>query len=190
MEVAGRSQEPGTSARSGPSRRSDLFLLIHPASPGLPTRHLMIQRTFRTLISAFALGLAPAAAHAQLGIPTSVTYHLEAPSSFQEGCLPPCLCPILFYDNLFGTFDLTQVLPCPPSITCFTLTNIDWVMVDSFGAQRTVTGTGTYQLRDPQHRLELDVSIDGGPLQHHGRCSSKPIEDFQMRLLVHLIMKN
>jgi hypothetical protein len=127
----------------------------------------MIQRTIRTLLSAFVLGLAPAAAHAQLGAPTVVTYHLEGPSSFQEGCLPPCLCPILFYDNLLGTFDLTQVLPCPPTITCFTLTNIDWVMVDSFGVQRTVTGTGTYQLRDPQHRLELDVSIDGGPLQHH-----------------------
>jgi len=130
----------------------------------------MIQRSFRSLLPALFLCLAPVGAAAQLGTPSTLRYGLEAPSSFQEGCLPPCLCPVLFYDTLVGTFDLTPVFPSPLGISNFMITNIDFVMVDFFGAQRTVTGTGTYQLSGqvlPQHHLQMDVSIDGAPIQHH-----------------------
>ena len=35
-------------------------------------------------------------------------YRLEARSNFQEGCFPPCMCPILIHQPVIGTMTLAR----------------------------------------------------------------------------------
>lgn len=118
-----------------------------------------------SLLSCAALTL-DAAAQA----PAPVSFHLDAGSSYQTGCLPPCLCPILFQEAL-GSLVMTRVEPSPLFADVYTISDVAF-FVGSPGQPGTgifVSGSGTYfnsvQL-GPQHRMELDLSFNGAPPVH------------------------
>lgn len=103
------------------------------------------------------LALTPMGALAQL-------YRLESGTSRQEGCLPPCLCPIQWNDDVVGTFEIFQA----GSDFCFTyykVKNVNWVFSRG-GVDVRVTGEGEYQvggcMRPRQHRLKLSLTEDSG----------------------------
>jgi hypothetical protein len=109
-----------------------------------------------------ALGAAPAWAD-----PPTVRYRLQAEDAFQEGCFEGCACPIQL-GELEGTF-LLRPAGTSSGFETWTLSGIDW-LVPQTGAH--LTGSGLYRRTtdagpDVQQRLTLDLSLDGGPLEHY-----------------------
>ena len=105
-----------------------------------------------------------------LDVKDGALYRLTKESSFQEGCFPPCMCPIMINQNLVGTFKLTysgQV----GGIQIYNVEQLNWILEQDDSLIR-ITGSGTYSIGSPdaltviQHRMELDLTFDGGPLEH------------------------
>ena len=98
---------------------------------------------------------------------TPTLYRLDAPASFEEGCLPPCLCPIWLTDDLLGTFALRYDHSDPAGFDHYVVDNVNWVVGGGGGGTaRRVTGSGTYRVGGQfavQHQLQLDLSTDGDP---------------------------
>lgn len=91
-------------------------------------------------------------------------YRLNEQASYQEGCFPPCACPIQIGERFRGTFVMG-----PPSSSAGEIVReverLLWI-VELDGSEREITGSGTYRFTGgppPQrHALDLDLSIDGG----------------------------
>jgi hypothetical protein len=116
---------------------------------------------FSVLISMFLL----------CGTATAVVlYELVPGTSFQEGCVAPCMCPVMLSDEVSGTFLLTKQRSDDPWFARYRLSRIDWIVTDADGAPvHTITGRGTYQVGGDfalTHQLTLDIRIDGGEPQH------------------------
>jgi len=93
-----------------------------------------------------------------------ILYQLNAGSSYQEGCFPPCMCPIMWNLTLQGTFVLTPVTGSG-QYGQFEVSDVQWSY--QRGQQVvTVTGTGVYTLSPDVHRLELDLVAGGDPPRH------------------------
>ena len=99
---------------------------------------------------------------------TPVTYHLGSESNYVIGCFPPCYCPVKFHDNLTGTLRLTPLAPTPDWFDHYLVSDVDWTL-ELGGDLLQVTGSGQYDIGGPvalTHRLQLDLSLEGGPVQH------------------------
>jgi hypothetical protein len=105
------------------------------------------------------------------GIATAGVHHkLKPGTTFQEGCVPPCLCPVLISEEVIGTFTLVQERSIP-LYARYRLDNISWTITDPNGeVLHTITGQGTYRLGGKKfravHQLILDIGIDGTDTQH------------------------
>jgi len=115
--------------------------------------------------------LVPLAAHAEmLDSGTGTIYRLTADSSYQEGCFPPCMCPIMMHQGLIGTFKLTYSGRID-GIDVYSVDDINWLL-EKDGTQIPITGSGTYSIGSPnlitvmQQRMELDLTFDKEPLEH------------------------
>ena len=53
-------------------------------------------------------------------------YRLGKESTYQEGCFPPCMCPILAQMPARGTFKLTHVGCEDPSIDVYAVDEVNW----------------------------------------------------------------
>lgn len=99
---------------------------------------------------------------------SAVTYQLDPESGYTEGCYPPCHCPLFFADDLTGSFDLTFIDSTPDHFDHYAASAVDWSL--NFGGQIVhVTGSGLYDIGGEvalTHRLQLDLSMDGGALEH------------------------
>ena len=97
-----------------------------------------------------------------------VCYRLGRTSTYQEGCLPPCLCPILAQQPLGGMFGLVE-LSDNGTVIEYAVVNVDWNVLspyvppsssfEGFGRYTRISGFAGWM-----HQMELDLSIDGGPL--------------------------
>ena len=101
-----------------------------------------------------------------------ILYDLLPGSSFQEGCAPPCMCPVMMSDNVQGTFGLMAAGPGPipldsPQFNTYSLTGISWTVFDQTGKKvHKITGDGTYRYETVgngvvRQQLTLNISIDG-----------------------------
>lgn len=89
-------------------------------------------------------------------------YRLNEPASFSEGCLPPCLCPIALYDELYGTFTLKSTGADPQRYVHYAVGNVNWSLTQG-GNDVRITGSGEYIVGGPlviRQRLQLDLSFD------------------------------
>ena len=95
-------------------------------------------------------------------------YRLTEKASYQEGCFPPCMCPIMMATGIRGTFVMG---PATAGDTFFSheVLYVNWI-VTLDDAEFEITGSGTYQVSNgPQpwvHSLDLNLSVDGGETQH------------------------
>ena len=92
-----------------------------------------------------------------------VKYRLVEESTYQEGCFPPCLCPLMMEISLTGSFTLLAIQPYPP-VQIFEVSDVDW-SVPLLGLR--ITGQGTYTVHSEfavMQRLELDLQMDDDPL--------------------------
>lgn len=95
-----------------------------------------------------------------------VPYALRDASVVEIGCQDPCACPILTRGPLEGTFVLAPLAP-DPLFERYALQNVNW-SVDEWGEVITFTGSGEYRIGGEfalQHRLILDLHVNGGALQ-------------------------
>ncbi|MEZ5979663.1 MAG: hypothetical protein R3F34_15800 [Planctomycetota bacterium] len=123
------------------------------------------------LLSA-AVAVAPAPAPAPVpaaAAPQPVLYRLDKASSLAEGCQAPCLCPVLFTDDLVGTMTVTFDHSTANWFDHYRVEDVNWIV--GFGAnERRVTGRGTYRVGGQlavQQQLTLDLSFDGQAPVHY-----------------------
>jgi hypothetical protein len=95
-------------------------------------------------------------------------YRLTEKATYQEGCFPPCMCPMMVASGIRGTFVMG---PATAGDTFFSheVLYVNWI-VTLDDAEFEITGSGTYQISNgPQpwvHALDLNLSVDGGETQH------------------------
>ncbi len=99
----------------------------------------------------------------------NVLYTLAPGSTFQQGCVAPCLCPVGLSEEVSGTF-LLAPSGSDPLFTTYQLNEISWTVFERDGSpSHTIAGQGTYKLGGEvalMEELTLDLSIDGGVQQH------------------------
>ena len=117
---------------------------------------------FRRVTELAAVAALATAASAQVGTAPTL-YRLDAASTYEEGCQPPCACPIASTDDLFGTLTIRFSAADPAGYLHYAIEDVNWV-VDLLGNERRVTGSGEYRVGGQfalKHELQLDLSIDG-----------------------------
>jgi len=96
-------------------------------------------------------------------------YQLAPTSTYQEGCVSPCLCPVTIGQQITGSFELIPLNPSP-MFSRFSLDNISWTVTNLDGTVlHTITGFGIYQTGGEfakMHELILEISIDNSDLMH------------------------
>jgi hypothetical protein len=96
-----------------------------------------------------------------------VLYRLNSASTYQDGCFPPCLCPIMIEQSLRGTFLLTPIV-ITGTYNNYQIDDVNLV-VAGFDPPLLITGKGQYTIFAEfaaLNRLELDLSVGGEPVQH------------------------
>jgi len=125
---------------------------------------------------AYMLLLAVVAAMLALGVPAAFAqgasdaltiYRLNPGSSFQQGCFPPCLCPVLEQAQVRGTFVLMPT-GFDGLFQTFDIADVNWTA--SVGdSELRMTGSGTYKVGGEvavQQQLALDLTVGDAPVQH------------------------
>ncbi len=107
-----------------------------------------------------AIAFASFAAHAD-GFP-AIPYELQDGSTYQQGCFPPCQCPLWEPVPMEGTFALSYI-PWYGPLETVAVTGVDWTVP---GPGLQITGSGIYQLAGDLHQMTLDLQIDGGEPEH------------------------
>src|SRR5947208_1116903 len=121
----------------------------------------------RNLSPAVVLLLGIGAVSTPASAQTGTLYRLNEDSTFQQGCFPPCLCPIMISVPVKGTFVLTPTGFDGLFIT-YAVTDVNW-LVSTGGSNTTATGSGTYKIGGEfalQQQLSLDLQVGGDKVQH------------------------
>jgi hypothetical protein len=115
-----------------------------------------------------------------------IQYQLSPLSLFEYGCFGPCACPIMFPGPMKGDFTFYRT-SVDQWWTHYALLNIRWTYTIGDGNGGThsasVTGQGTYELGGDfalMQRMTLDVSTDGGPVQHFDSGYGPPSVSFPL----------
>ncbi|HEV8336561.1 MAG TPA: hypothetical protein VGR67_09110 [Candidatus Polarisedimenticolia bacterium] len=116
---------------------------------------------------AFALMGAVSEAAAQTDALSTTIYRLGKTGTFQRGCFPPCLCPVMESGSERGTFALT-FSGSDGLFNTYRVSEVNWT-VSLPGGEVRVTGSGTYRVGGEfavQHQLELDLKVGDNPVEH------------------------
>lgn len=103
---------------------------------------------------------------AQTAVPQTRFYRLTDASLYQDGCFPPCLCPLLVSKAITGTFRLAFASQ-DPLFTNYTVDQVNWIVPLSGGEVR-ITGSGTYRVGGEfalTEELRLDLKVGDRAVQ-------------------------
>src|SRR2546425_7958178 len=120
---------------------------------------------------------------------TSTLYRLNKDSTFQQGCFPPCLCPIMIAVPVKGTFVLTPT-GFDGLFDTYAVTDVNWLLSIG-GSNTTATGSGTYKIGGEfalQQELPLDLQVSGDKVQHFDSglvTGPAPFPDIKVTISVH-----
>jgi hypothetical protein len=117
----------------------------------------------RTTTACFVMFAALVATATAQVVAAPVLYRLDAPASYEEGCQPPCACPIWTTDDLFGTLTVRFDHSDPAWFDHYVIDDVNWV-IDALGNQWHVSGNGVYKVGGQfaiRQQLQLILSIDG-----------------------------
>src|SRR5438046_8259983 len=120
----------------------------------------MPRRPLVSAIIGFALTLGLTAQARVAAAPT--VYRLEPGTTFQQGCFPPCLCPLLQEVSVRGTFNLTPA-GFDGLFNTYAITDVSWI-VSIGGADLRIPGSGTYRVGGGVpllHGVEGDLQVGG-----------------------------
>jgi len=126
---------------------------------------LLIQNLEAGVRAALALGTCIICAlPSDAGTNCETIYRLTEKASYQEGCFPPCMCPVMMAAGIRGTFIMGPATAGGTFLSHDVL-NVNWV-VTLGDAEFEITGSGTYRVSNGPppyvHALDLDLSVDGG----------------------------
>ncbi len=104
-----------------------------------------------------------------------VPYELKASSSYQEGCLDPCLCPLYLERPVVGNFALVRIFEEANAVE-FGVVELDWAILPAPPSPlpyfSPVSGSGIYRVEGPfgpspsiagSQRMILDLDVEGTP---------------------------
>ena len=129
----------------------------------------------------------PGNAQTSNGSPATL-YRLNADSSFEQGCFPPCLCPVMTDVPARGTFLLTPT-GFDGLFNTYAVTNVNWI-VSINGTATVITGSGTYKVGGEfalQHELSLDLKVGGDKVEHFDSglvADSTPFPDIKVTISI------
>lgn len=118
--------------------------------------------SFSRVLSLLVAALPPALAQGQTTAP--IPYVLDAKSTWQQGCFPPCKCALGPETPITGTFNLVS-LGFSDWYDRYDVTDVDWTVKTAEGTTLRITGSGSYMVGGDfalTHRLTLDLSANGG----------------------------
>ncbi len=95
-------------------------------------------------------------------------YSLQPGSTFSEGCVPPCHCPVFGPNDVTGTFVMGEGLS-EGTITEYPIEEIAWTVTFDGEIVHQILGSGVYRVGGtwaPMHQLELDLNIDSCEPEH------------------------
>jgi len=116
------------------------------------------------LLGLLALSLTPVNAWGQTGVTTP--YSLDVSSRLERGSVGPCDGPA-YFSKLSGSFDL-RALPPDPLYSRYSVERLEFLASEPSHSLRIV-GSGTYRVGgevEVTQRMTLDLSVEGGPVQH------------------------
>jgi hypothetical protein len=134
-------------------------------------------RINRPAISAFASValwtlVFPAVALADpLGAGSGAIYMMTPKATYQEGCFPPCMCPIMIEQPVTGTFQLVYNGVDSTGVDTYAVEDVNWT-VPFFNPELRITGAGKYSIGSPspitlmQQRMELDLKVGDNEVAH------------------------
>jgi len=121
------------------------------------------------LILVLGVAMAGSTARAQGTDPSqSRLYRLSSATTYQHGCFPPCLCPVMQSASVRGVFRLTHT-GFDGLYDRYAVTDLKWRVVLGTG-DLIVTGSGTYRIGGEvalQHQLSLDLKVGDEPVEHY-----------------------
>lgn len=113
------------------------------------------------------IGLALACTLGATHTRASALYVLAEGTQLQEGCFPPCLCPLFLWEEVRGTFRLAPSEKRDP-VSLFDVSDVKW-RIERGDTEVTITGSGTYRRGGEfalMHQLALDLAIGDEPPRH------------------------
>jgi hypothetical protein len=134
--------------------------------PALWRKILLFMAKSAVGLAVCAVAAATGGAKAQTVINTAL-YQLNQDSSFEEGCIPPCLCPDMVPVPVTGTFLLTRT-GYDGLYDDYAVTSVNWRVLIN-GADMIVSGSGTYKVGGEVallQELALDLLLGGTNVQH------------------------
>ena len=118
--------------------------------------------------TAFALGICVVGAiPSNAGSNCETIFRLTEKASYQEGCFPPCMCPIMVAAGIRGTFVMGPATAGDVFLSREVL-YVNWIV--SIGdTEFEIIGSGIYRVSinsEPMiHALDLALTVDGGERQ-------------------------
>ena len=136
----------------------------------------LVSRTRKThsvavVVFVVSAALTPSFAWADpLGAGSGAVYVLSSKAEYQEGCFPPCLCPIMIEQPIGGTFKLVYA-GFSGGIETYAVQDVNWT-VPFIDPPLRIIGAGKYSIGSPsiipvlQQRMELDLQVGAHAVEH------------------------
>ena len=142
----------------------------------------MAARSRTRTLSLLALAMLVVGSSAErCSLTSSTLYLIDAGSTFEQGCFPPCMCPALILDDLRGTFVLRpHPLAAPSLFDTYQVDLVQW-RVGQGEHEKKVTGSGVYEIGGEfalLQRLVLDLQVGSEPVQRFDSGFVAPSTDF------------
>ncbi|OGP87610.1 MAG: hypothetical protein A2156_14690 [Deltaproteobacteria bacterium RBG_16_48_10] len=94
----------------------------------------------------------------------AVTYQLTSESTYHEGCVSPCECPVMIGGEIQGSFDLVET-SADKWFKYYDVERINWVVVNASGqVVHRINGKGSYKVGGDfalTHEMLLTLRIGG-----------------------------
>lgn len=106
-----------------------------------------------------------------LGAGGGAIYVMTPTARYQEGCFPPCMCPIMIEQPIAGTFKLVYAGANSAGVHSYAVEDVNW-SVPFFDPPLRITGAGKYSIGSPnpitlmQQRMELDLKVGSHAVDH------------------------
>src|SRR5713226_8543636 len=100
----------------------------------------MLYRKLVLIIAGMALALGLTRARAEVLVSAGI-YRLQQGSTFQQGCFPPCLCPLEQETNVSGTFAVRST-GFDGLFNPYQINDVNWT-VSVGNLEFRITGSGT-----------------------------------------------
>lgn len=100
-----------------------------------------------------------------IGAGSGAILRLTPETTFQQGCFPPCLCPLTEEKPAIGVMKVVYAGQVN-GLHVYSVQDVNW-RVDSYDPPLHVFGSGVYRIGNPnavtvvQHRLELQLNVGG-----------------------------